>query len=66
MDVDEEDSYEEALSLLVLQENCTQKELTRAFRSAMAQAHPDKGGTNEQAMALNAARNIVKSHNGWR
>jgi hypothetical protein len=64
--VDEEDVYEKALSLLGLHEDCTQEELTRAFRSAMAQAHPDKGGTDEQAMAVNAARNIIKSHKGWR
>ena len=66
MEVDEKDAYEEALNLLGLQEGCTQKEFNRAFRSAMAQAHPDKGGTHEQAMALNAARSIVKNHNGWR
>jgi len=65
-EVDEEDSYEEALILLGLQEDCSQKEFIRAFRSAMAQAHPDKGGTHEQALAINKARKIVKNHKGWR
>ncbi len=62
----EEDPYIAALTLLGLQEDCTHAEFTRAFRSAIALAHPDRGGTNEQAMALNAARNIVRSHKGWR
>lgn len=60
------DSYEKALRLLGLQDGYTKESFKHAFKSAMARAHPDKGGTHEQAMALNAARNIVKTHNGWR
>lgn len=62
----EDNSYETALRLLGLQEDYSQKEFTLAFRSAMLRAHPDKGGTDEQAQAIYEARNIVKNHNGWR
>lgn len=62
----EENAYEQALSLLGLQDHCTKEDLGRAFRSAMARAHPDKGGTHKQAMALNIARNIIKTRKGWR
>jgi hypothetical protein len=65
-ELDEKDAYKKALQLLGLHNDCTQEELIRAFRSAMALAHPDKGGTDEQATAFNAARNIVKTHKGWR
>ena len=59
-------SYENALRLLGLQADCTLEMFNRAFRSAMVQAHPDKGGTHEDALALNAAREILKTHKGWR
>ena len=59
-------SYEHSLNLLGLVTNCSQEEFTRAYRQAMARAHPDKGGTHEQALMLNEAREIVKRHNGWR
>lgn len=66
IEFDKEKSYEKALMFLGLQENCTKKECACAFSRAMVRAHPDKGGTNKQAMAINAARRIVKSHKGWR
>lgn len=59
----EEDSYEKALRLLGLQKDYSQKEFARAFRSTMALAHPDKGGTDEQAMALNAVQLFYPPNN---
>jgi len=58
--------YEKALRLLGLPAGCTQKMLEIAFRKAMEAAHPDKGGSHELALAVNAARNTIKTHHGWR
>ncbi len=60
------DPYEEAIRLLGLLPSCTQKEFNLAYRRAIARAHPDKGGTDELAQSINAARETVKHHNGWR
>ncbi len=59
-------SYENALRLLGLKAGCTHETFNHAFKDAMMQAHPDKGGTHEDAVALNAARKILKTHNSWR
>lgn len=60
------DSYEKALKLLGLQASCTQESFKHAFKIAMIQAHPDKGGSDDQAVAVNAARDIIKIQNNWR
>lgn len=62
----QEDSYEKALRLLGLQAGCTQESFKRAFKIAMMQAHPDRGGTTDQAVAVGAARDIIKIRNNWR
>jgi len=59
-------AYAQALTLLGLQAGCTRKILNVAFKKAMETAHPDKGGTHEKALEVNAARNIIKTKNGWR
>ena len=59
-------AYEDALKLLGLQAGCTPETANIAFKKAMTWAHPDKGGTHEMALAVNAARNIIKTQNDWR
>lgn len=63
---EDEDVYEKALQLLGLQTGCSLNEFRRAYKRAISRAHPDKGGTHEQALAINTAREIIMSHNGWR
>ena len=60
------DPYETALMLLGLRSSCTEKEFSLAYKRAIARAHPDKGGTDEQAQSINIARETVKRHNDWR
>ena len=62
----QEDSYEKALKLLGLQAGCTQESFKHAFKVAMMQAHPDRGGTNDQAVAVGVARVIIKTQHNWR
>lgn len=47
---------EEARQLLGLGQNPTQAQIRTAFRSKMAQAHPDRGGNSALAARLVAAR----------
>jgi len=65
-DHEDRDDYQRALELLGLQADCTLEMLNRAFRKVMETAHPDKGGTHDRALAANAARNLIKTRNGWR
>ena len=62
---EDEDVYEKALQLLGLHTGCSSEEFRRAYKLAISRAHPDKGGTHEQALAINTAREIIMSHNGW-
>jgi hypothetical protein len=62
---EDEDVYEIALQLLGLRTGCTREEFRRAYKHAISRAHPDKGGTHEQALAINTARKIITSQNGW-
>jgi len=46
----------EARLLLGIGPNATATEIRAAFRAKMAQAHPDRGGSNDEAARLIAAR----------
>ena len=52
----EHDSYLEACDRLGLKEPFTPFEFKAAYRRAIAEAHPDRGGTTQQAQAVNEAR----------
>jgi hypothetical protein len=62
---EDEDVYEKTLQLLGLQAGCSLSEFRRAYKRAISRAHPNKGGTHEQALAINTARETIMSHNGW-
>lgn len=77
---DDEDEFEEetdqfdprnsrlskAAELLGLEENgYDAKVMKRAFAQAMKTAHPDHGGTDEAARAVNNARDVIRKHHGW-
>lgn len=61
-----QDPYQAALNLLGLQADCSREALARAYKRAISRAHPDKGGTHQQAMEVNTAREIIMTRNGWR
>ncbi|MBL4642861.1 MAG: hypothetical protein JKY44_04630 [Flavobacteriaceae bacterium] len=42
-----------------------EKALKTAWSQKMKEVHPDVGGTDEQAQAVNKARETVKSFKGW-
>jgi hypothetical protein len=50
-----------ALELLGLEDGAGETEIRAAHRRLMAQAHPDRGGNANQAVRLNAARDILLS-----
>jgi hypothetical protein len=51
-----------ALAVLGLTFPCTMEQIKVAYRKAMLKWHPDVGGTNAQARAVNAAYELVKTH----
>jgi hypothetical protein len=61
-----QDPYQTALQLLGLPADCSREALARAYKRAISRAHPDKGGTHQQAMEVNMAREIIMNRNGWR
>ncbi|MEW8110532.1 MAG: J domain-containing protein [Candidatus Thiodiazotropha endolucinida] len=61
----QEDHYQVALKLLGLPKDCSREQLGHAYKRAISRAHPDKGGTHQQAMAVNTARETIMNHNGW-
>ena len=52
-------SAAEAAAVLGVSETASAAEIKAAFRAKMREAHPDKGGTNERAARLIAARNTL-------
>lgn len=68
---DEEDEaaaqsdLEAACALFGLALTLTREELQRAYKSAIRKAHPDLGGSVEQAQELNIARDLIMSTHGW-
>ena len=41
------------------------EQLNARYRALIRTMHPDKGGNNERAAALNAARDFIKQRKGW-
>lgn len=58
-------AYGAALALLGLSDPVTRPALQRAYRRAIVMAHPDHGGTVQDAQAINVARDIIRAANGW-
>lgn len=49
----------QALALLGLQAGASRKDIIEAHRRQVASVHPDRGGSNEQVHAANAARDTL-------
>ncbi|MCZ4262317.1 J domain-containing protein [Limimaricola sp. G21655-S1] len=57
----DDDDQEFAMRLLGLEVGFSEKELSKAYRKAIAAAHPDTpGGSEEAAKQINAARDVLK------
>lgn len=52
-------SEEEALSVLGLQRGCSKKEIDQAYKKMMLKCHPDQGGSEEMAVKINQARDVL-------
>jgi hypothetical protein len=49
----------EARAILGVGPNAGRDEIRAAYRARMARAHPDRGGTTQEAARLNAARDVL-------
>lgn len=45
--------------------SATKEEVTEAYRKKAAKVHPDKGGSNEQMILVNAAFEAIRRFRGW-
>ncbi|MDK3075479.1 hypothetical protein QO034_20600 [Sedimentitalea sp. JM2-8] len=60
------DGWESACKLLGLPlEGFTKADLSIAYRTAIVIAHPDVGGSQALAKALNVARDLISQQQGW-
>lgn len=59
-------AYQAACRALGLPEaGFTPEQLSKSYRVRIHAAHPDRGGSHQQAAALNAARDLIKKRMGW-
>lgn len=59
-------AYRAACRILGLPEaGFTREQLSKCYRVRIHAAHPDRGGSHQQAAALNAARDLIKKRKGW-
>ena len=60
------DEYADARERLGLGAEFTEDELKQAWKRAIRKAHPDAGGSEWEARAINAARERLARQHGWR
>jgi hypothetical protein len=61
----EPDPLVTALLFFGLPAKFTRADLTRRYREMMKSAHPDVGGSHEQAATVNWAHNLIKERMSW-
>jgi len=52
-------------SILGVKPNATEEEVKAAYRRKAAEVHPDKGGSHEDAVKVNAAFEAIRRFKGW-
>lgn len=52
--------------VLGVKPNATKDEIRRAFRDKAWKAHPDRGGSNEEMIKVNAAFEAISRVRGWK
>lgn len=58
-------AYQLALDLLGLNEPFDRPTMVKAYRKAIIAVHPDRGGSTEEAQAVNGARDLIVKYKGW-
>lgn len=53
-------------SILGVRTDATKEQVEKAFREKASKAHPDHGGSNEEMVKVNAAREAIFLFKGWR
>lgn len=57
-------NIQDAINILGLDTEITEKTIKHAYRKACSKYHPDKGGSNEMMQAVNSAYETLKNHDG--
>lgn len=52
-------------TILGVRPDATKEEVEKAFKEKAWKAHPDHGGTNEEMVLVNAAREAIRRFMGW-
>ena len=60
-----EDSEMNPFTILGVDLNSTKEEVSRAYTTKAQKAHPDKGGTHDDMVKVNAARDAIYMFKGW-
>lgn len=64
-EAEERAHYAAALAHFGLAPGFTAADLSRAYKRIIRKAHPDAGGSLEEAQAVNAARDLIARAHGW-
>ena len=51
--------------ILGVSPDATKEEITKAYRKKAYEAHPDRGGSHEQMLKVNAAWEAINKFKGW-
>lgn len=52
-------------SILGVSMDASEEEVKKAFREKAFSAHPDRGGSNEEMVKVNAAMEVIRRIKGW-
>lgn len=62
-------SYDPSLDpykILGVEMTATREEIDKAFKKKAWETHPDRGGSNEEMIRVNAAYQAIKQFRGWK
>jgi len=52
-------------NILGVRPDSTEAEVKKAYKGKAARAHPDRGGSNEDMVMVNAAYEAIRRYRGW-
>ncbi len=62
----DDDEGLDPFTILGVKMDATKEEVTQAYREKAEKAHPDKGGTHEEMVKVNAAYEAIMMFKGWK